>query len=326
MDSAENKLPLKNYGLARLFSYITLVCFIIMFFLPIIRIESEDDGIKAIASISPYQLIMGDIYTIPKIVFLDKEDESELLEALIRESIGSVEMIDSMFPGLRKAYPDGEYISLIRWIMLGLGIFIGFISALSMSAIQKRFGRTSKNNSAGSMSMDNLTYITLTYCQLPTVLEFLKGFLFCVMMIPVVVLEFASFSYSLTKNESEWGINLVFTIAMAVILIGLNNGIVSKLILGKDCKKIKFEGARYGAPIISTFSSDMKAIKCIFSSSQPFFDDPVTVRTFAEDAQAHASVVAVDCEDALYKYKKLLDDGLITQEDYEKKKNEILFR
>lgn len=324
MDGTENKLSLKNYGLARLFSYLTLVCMIVMLFIPIIRIEtvSEDDGIKAVVSISPYQFIMGATDKKADIVFLDEEDESTFMEELIRESLGTVEVIGALCPVLKDSFKEEEYIQVFRIVTLVLSVLIAWITVGAISVTRGQLNQPPANE--GALRLNNSIYITQTYCSLPKILEFLKTFLSMLILIPIYALGGFNIFSLIAEGESEWNMNLGLTIASIVILFVLENAIISKIVFAKDCMKIKSSSARYAAPLIPTFSSDIKAIQGVFSPTAPSFDAPSSVTVTVDDTAPSVSVPSGDQEDHLYKYKKLLDDGLITQEDYEKKKNEIL--
>ena len=69
MGNNSEKLSQKSYAMIRLFRYITFALIIIMLFLPIIRIQTTDDrlGLKATASVSPFQVLIGDTYVEAKI-------------------------------------------------------------------------------------------------------------------------------------------------------------------------------------------------------------------------------------------------------------------
>ena len=109
-------------------------------------------------------------------------------------------------------------------------------------------------------------------------------------------------------GDFEWSFQFILPIIITIILIVLINGGVLSIVCAKDHALIRSGGLRFEESYeFPTVASDMKAIGLVFRGK---FDNS----TGSEEAKI----------EALQKYKALLDQGIITEQEYSKKKDDLL--
>lgn len=154
-------------------------------------------------------------------------------------------------------------------------------------------------------------YIARVYDTFPKLFEFLEKFLigtmftaysfFCIM----AIIETTG---TLSADEFDWTFHFVYPILISVLLIFFSNSGITSIVCSKDYRAIRSEGARFDESYeFPTIASDIQAISSLFHGNQ-------SQTVASEDAKI----------EALQKYKALLDQGVITKQEYEAKKAELL--
>lgn len=305
MGNNSEKLSQKSYAMIRLFRYITFALIIIMLFLPIIRIQTTDDrlGLKATASVSPFQVLIGDTYVEAKIELENGDKESnEMLNGLIGSNVIKVNVIHELFDFNGGTNLRDSVITVLKIGSIVGGAIIALISMVASNSLSKRLADAPTDQN--EITIQNDTYILHVFTGLPKIFELIETFILVNTIFPLMILGLFNVVGVMTLEiDMAWQMDIVWTVIMFIIPLLLKKAIITKIIFTKERKTIQLYNARYNAPHTHTFSSDMNAIAGIFGAQKP-----------TESTE----------ESELYKYKKLLDDGIITQEEYEQKKKELL--
>ena len=303
MENNGEKLSQKSYSIIRLLKYIAFVCLIAMMFLPIIRIESVDEqmDMKATASISPFQLLIGDTVTEAKIDAGDEELDG-FLNGLIGSEARKVDVVKEAFNFSGDDDFAETLVKIVRISLIAFGVLMGLLSIGSSNTLAKRLTMVPTN--ANEVIIQDHAYITQVFTGFPKIFEVIETFVVLNIGFSLMFIGMFNVAVSMVSElEMEWRIDIWWTVIAFVISVLLKNATITKIIFSKERKKIELYSARYDAPYAHTLSSDFLAISSIWNTQKP------TEKTE---------------ESELYKYKKLLDDGIITQEEYEQKKKEIL--
>ena len=105
---------------------------------------------------------------------------------------------------------------------------------------------------------------------------------------------------------------MILPIIALILPILMINGVITHIFASKDINEIKINGARFdGAPECPTVTSDLTAIASLFNIR-------ISQKKSAIETTVDSSI------DTLKKYKELADAGIITEEEYQQKKKEIL--
>lgn len=305
MRNNSEKLSPKIYSTVRLLRYIAFVCMIIIFFMPIIRIQTVDEkiGMKATAGISPFQLLMGDTVTEAKVEFIDGDKESnEMLNSLMGSEAREVDVLHQLIKFIDDDATIEIMVKMLRIFGVVFGVIAGVASIGAASMASKRL--TLQPTNENEVLIYNNIYISRVFAGLPKLFEVIENIIFMNILLPMIFLGMFNIS-ALIMNEGnvEWQINIWVSVLVIVVAGLLKNASITKIIFTQERNKIQLYSARYNAPYTPTLSSDLSAISSIFGVWKP-----------SENTE----------ESELYKYKKLLDDGIITQEEYDQKKKELL--
>ena len=108
--------------------------------------------------------------------------------------------------------------------------------------------------------------------------------------------------------KTDWSFDILSPIFVVIIMILLVNGAIIHIVCAKDIAAIRTTGLRFEESYeLPTISSDIKVIGSLFN------------KDFSKAPNSEDSKI-----EALQKYKALFDQGIITEEEFTKKKDEIL--
>lgn len=313
-------LSQKRYAVARFTKYVQLLLIILILFLPTLHFTSESKELQmeVSSSVSVFQYIIGDTETQVQIKETGKTSAENSLIGVLLQNI-SVDVP-------RELFADNE--SLFVGFRVGpilVGLIIGLVSAFSSGTLSNTTNaltstrtmirqiqnaqQTTQNPAQTHLS--NQMYITRVYNTLPKFFNFLEKFLFGTIFVTYFMfctIAVAQMVGAIDTVDFEWTFHLVYPIIVLIILIFLVNGGVIHIVCSKDFYIIRSTGARleeyYEHP---TIFSDIKTISSLFQPNQ-------TKSLVSEEAKI----------EALQKYKSLLDQGVITEEEYATKKAELL--
>lgn len=302
-NSEKQILSVKRYGIARLIRYISFIVIVLMFFMPILSITDTETvfgtKVTARASISPFQFIIGNTVTTPKISVSGNSNAQELLNSFS----SYIDVLDEIDPS-----NNDEMLMFFRLAPLIIGIVTFFAEIFSIRMTNNMLYQESKKSQQNYILI-NRFYIKNAIASLPKILSALESMFFG--MILSSGLFFGCIAYvGHNNNKTDFSLDIVRLLIFIVIYFILTSGAVCKIICSKDIKLIERENLRYeNIDDKATISSDLQAIKGIFGVNN----------TVSANAEATAGNI-----DDLYKYKKLLDDGIISEEEFQEKKNELL--
>ncbi len=298
--SSQNfSLSQKRYAIARLVKYIQLFLMFILLFVPIFGIYSEgkleDTEIKASASVSAFQVLIGDTDSSASI-FIDDSDSDSVFSTM------SIDVVGEAFSD----FPE-EMIIFARVAMIVIAILVACLSAFTTRSNQ--FSKGSSKDRA-QQEISNQMYVTRVYDTFPVFFELIEKFISIVLFINCFI--FCSVGFFFAEENGIWRIDVIAPLIFGIITICLINGFVTHIICSKDINEIKANGQRFEEPYdCPTIASDIKAISGLFGLQ-------TTSKSSSEQVN-EAKIV-----EALQQYKTLLDSGVITQEEYQKKKDELL--
>ena len=287
-------LSKKRYAIARVINYIQLLIFILILFLPTVSFTSHSEkySIGATSSISVFQFLIGDTAT-P----LHIDGGSSFLESLAGNI--SVDVPREML--------GAELLGGFRVAVLVMGLFVGLISSLSNKMNSKILARNEGNSMRANLA-DHM-YVTQVYTSLPKILSFFQNFIFAVTL--GTYMFFFSGKIAMSKMDppkTDWSFDILSPIFVVIIMILLVNGAIIHIVCAKDIAAIRTTGLRFEESYeLPTISSDIKVIGSLFN------------KDFSKAPNSEDSKI-----EALQKYKALFDQGIITEEEFTKKKDEIL--
>ncbi len=302
-------LSKKRYGAARLILYLQLILIIVLLFIPSltfkttfdpsnayseIRHESSnpENEITAKTSVSIFQFFIGK--TESELKFSGENDTGvKFMNALSKYS--TVDVIDDMLPM--------EELKLgMKIIIIFAGFFVPIMTQVSMKKATKIIELRSDIEAKGFFA--NNTYAKKVYYNLPQALEFIKNLLLSTILFTYLIIFFASIGAKMSDAGSDWTFNLWIPAIITVFLIFILNNTIIKSICSKEVDKI----LKYGARFDEKLSSDIAAIGYLFGGNG-------SVNT----AKNEQSTI-----ETLKSYKDLLDQGIITEEEFAEKKSELL--
>lgn len=202
----------------------------------------------------------------------------------------------------------GDFYS--QWITICriAGIMLGFLIALTSFLTGKSNVKRHKKafNTAGEQALSNQMYITYVYRTLPREINALQTFLF--MMFEMASVGSIIFTFN-PDDPSSYMLSFLVILPLIIGGILVRNPIAS-LVCAKDIRLINEESVRFNNEKFAspTITSDFHAIGMLFGAS--------------ENSSSTQNVT--DVTEALREYKKLLDDGIITEEEFQAKKAELL--
>lgn len=313
-------LSQKRYAIARCIKYVQLLLMILILFLPTLHFTSESKELRmeVSSSVSVFQYLIGDTATEIQIKETGKTGtENSFIGALLQNISVDVP---------RELFADNESLFVgFRIAPILVGLIIGLVCAFSSRTLsnttnaltstramirQIQNAQQTTQNPAQT-HLNNQMYITRVYNTLPRFFDFLEKFLFGTIFVTYFMfctIAVAQMVGAIDTVDFEWTFHLVYPIIALIILIFFVNGGVIHIVCSKDFYIIRSTGARledcYEHP---TIFSDIKAISSLFQPNQ-------TKSFISEEAKI----------EVLQKYKSLLDQGVITKEEYEAKKAELL--
>lgn len=301
MNSKETAtLSKKRYAIARCIVYIQLLVFILVLFLPTINFSShsEEFGMEAKAGISVFQFLTGNTATQIHINGTKStEGDSTLLGSLLENY--SVDLPKELF--------GEELLMGFRLGALFIGLIVGLVSSLANRANSKTLVRDEKRSTRAHLA--DQMYITNVYLGLPKILNFIQTFIFgatfFTYFILFVITQASNSSY---PGRFEWDFNAAYPIFVLILMIALINGVIVYIVCAKDISAIRTGGLRFEESYeFPTISSDIKVISSLL----------------AKDTSSAMNTEQTKIE-TLERYKTLLDQGILTEEEFNHKKNEIL--
>lgn len=292
----QTTLSQKRYAIARITTYLSLIIIIVVLFLPIIEIYAEEDGMRASASISMWELITDNTEKELNIKIDDDSESSELLTSIFKPH--TVNVAEEMMSSRVYRY--------VKIMIIGTCILEAVLVIPTNISKSKKIIKEGKT--PAELQFQNQLYITRVYHTLPTPFEIIRTF---ISILNITILSYAlimSFVIPISDLSVNFQINHVPLIITFILSIVLNNGLLATIICASDIGNIKDNNARFDEPYENpTIVSDYLAIAALFTNKQPVNKIPTN-----------------DSTDELYKYKKLLDDGIITEEEFQAKKVEII--
>ena len=281
-------LSKKRYRIARLIKYIQLLLLVVLLFLPTLQFQLSErlfSDTQVKSRFSVFQFLIGDTET--NIEILRESDSEEVLASV------KVDVAAKIF-GDETASLIGRFV-----IMIGVGISWGVLSMFVTDSIFI-FGK--KNNPKSQVKLDR-EYIAFEYELLPRAFSFLEKFIMGVIFAThMLFLPFALIP------KYTWRCNIFWPALVIVLIIFMNECILTKIICAKDIRAIKQYGARFDETYERpTIASDMREIGALFAGK----------RTTAETKEP-------DAIEMLQRYKSLLDSGVITEEEFAEKKKTLL--
>lgn len=109
-----------------------------------------------------------------------------------------------------------------------------------------------------------------------------------------------------------------------MLLILFTNGGITHVVAAKDINEIKANGLRFEeAYEFPSIASDMQAMRRLFGASSK--EKQAAAATTSESVP-QATIDEATAIDLLQKYKSLLDAGVISEQEYQEKKEELLKR
>ena len=316
---ANTGLSQKRYAIARLIKYIQFILIVLIFFLPTLHFtsDSKELDMEIASSISVFQYLTGDTATEIQIKGNQNKDlENSLLGTLLQNISVDVP---------RELFIDETFFVGMRVGVLLVGLIIGLVSTFSTGTFSnttnaltstKAMIRQIQNANQTSETplqthLNNQMYITRVYNSFPKFFEFLEKclfgtifttyFIFCTLII-------AQTTGAIDTVDFDWTFHFVYPIIVLILLIFFINGGIIHIVCSKDIYAIRSEGARFDESYeFPTIASDIQAISSLFHGNR-------SQTVASEDAKI----------EALQKYKALLDQGVITKQEYEAKKAELL--
>ncbi len=311
-------LSQKRYAIARCIKYVQLLLIVLIFFLPTLHFTEESKELKmeASSSFSVFQYIIGDTETKVQLK-ADGEEVSEdsLLNIFLKTN--TVDIPYDLFDGEKGLIIGFQLAPLIVGLMIGFWATVRTGSLSFVEDWNRRLEKASMSSTEiDQESKDKLksvfvdqTYITHVYNSFPKMFEFLEKFLTGIIFATYVLFGFVVILQETDGISSfDWRLQLVYPIIVLILLlVFINNGVINA-VCSKDIRLIRSTGARFEESYqYPTIASDIKAITSLFQSVQ-------AMGLVSENTRI----------ETLKKYKDFLDQGVITQEEFDTKKAELL--
>lgn len=291
-------LQKKSYAVNRIVRYITLLYVVCLFFLPLISISEEKEGLIATVNVSPFQLLTDTAIENVSIRATDGSDVNGFLGA-IAEKI-TVNVVDEVF-----GFSGMVYIVYRVCIVLLCGVGALFVCT-DDKRTEKMYIQAQQSTASDDQRLKSSIYLSI-YSALPHPFDGIKFFFSALVYVTVF-----SFYFILVLIGGEVGSNYTANYLPVIIAVIINWSLsfIAGRFCAKDMKAIRDDvlaGKVFDKPYVRpTLTSDMMTIKCLFVGSET-----------PKEKQA-------DITEELYQYKKLLDDGIITEEEFQAKKEDIL--
>ncbi len=280
----------KRDAMARTLLYIFLIIIVTSVFLPIISVSSTkyiyDAEVTSVASISPFQFLIGNTEVDIKV----KVSDNDLASGFFSEIAGTIDVAKEIFG----ADESSGRIALIT-LMAFISIF-SLLSSILLPEIKKspRYieRRMAMNLSNKSVMFENIENL---YFYLPKLLLLIQLSSLAILVYPFVMM---------VLNKTSDVKFIPYIIVLTVILACFVAMLVLSLKDKKNCTENKDCIELYINPSII---SDLRLISSLFLPTK-----------------ANTSTSEYQTIDALKKYKELLDSGIITEEEFNAKKQELL--
>lgn len=313
-------LSQKRYAIARCIKYVQLLLIVLIFFLPTLQFTDKSKELKmeVSSSFSVFQYLIGDTATEIQIKGNgNKNSENSLLGALLQNV--SVDVPRELFAN------DEELFFGFRIGPVLVGLIVGFVCAFASGSLNNttnaftttkaliRQIQSAQNSKSTPIQthLNNQMYITRVYHTFPKLFEFLEKFLFGTILTTYFLfctIVIAQKTGAISSINFDWNFHIVYPIILTILMIFFINGGITSVVCSKDFQAIRSEGIRFDNDWEHpTIASDIKAIASLFQSKQ-------ALPSLSEDAKI----------EILQKYKSLLDAGIISEQEYEAKKAELL--
>ena len=296
----------KKLALARLMRYIGFICIIVMFFLPIFRMESTEKlfghELTLVAHMSPYQFLRGETTIIPEFVLPANSDEKAFMDALVEWTEYEIDFIEEW----TDIPSDDDLFVFIRYSSIAAGVFMALVALAANSYNMKAFN--TKTTQGWDSELNNHMYIISVYVNLPKLLTAIECFFYGNVLFESFFLGIFG-AVARFDSLADWRINWFFLLGCLIFVVMGINGVFQKLICAKDINTINMTNARFDNPrvLIPKISSDLAIMASLFTNSD----------------KGKSNFADGDIE-TLQKYKKMLDEGIITEEEFKAKKKELL--
>ena len=316
-------LSQKRYAIARCIKYAQLFLIILIFFLPTVRFtyKAETSRLEASSGFSVFQFIIGETETKIHLKADGRKISKDSLEGSLIGNLLETQIVDipyDLFRGQKWAIWAFQILAIID------GLITGFRATANTGSLsfaktyhhrpQKSSENAKNNNSKEKINLNFIicdqTYITHVYNSLPKGLEFLEKFLMGTIFATYITFGMAMLLPDTFNSSSGWTLQPIYPIIILILFFTfMRNGIIGA-VCSKDIRLIRSTRARFQEDYhCPTIASDIKTISTLFQSFST-----------AEFASENARI------QMLQKYKTLFDQGVITKEEYEAKKAELLNR
>lgn len=305
-------LSKKRYAVARIVKYLQVILIIALIFIPILKITSVEETktsvLSAEASISVYQFLTDQADATAKISYGNNSEANEFLNDLMKVEVNVTE---EAFNGL----PDAE--NIYSFVKVGILVFafsVGFLSLLGSRA---------------AYADPHKTYIYGVYDSLPKFFAFFETTGTILLTTTVIAFNAIGYVNAFSNDNIEWKVDFIPSVVAVVVVLLLINGAITHIICAKDIREIRTNNQKFNEPYeIASFANDLKAIGELFganvsyNTSGQYQSTPNS--TISENKITEQEISEDKIIELLQKYKLLFDSGVITKEEYQQKKDEIL--
>ncbi|MBQ8345186.1 MAG: SHOCT domain-containing protein [Clostridia bacterium] len=271
------------------------------------------------ANISPIQFLFG--FTNANVVVLNG-DFGDLFESFFGGTTVNLDSVTFGGVGSYEIYLFWRiFIHLLAWIMVLGMAFSSLNQEKRTKKMIERIRLKEQGLDAGYFS--RIEYVERHYVNLKKGWAFVEGALTGAVLAANLMYACA-FPLGLFFSSSGFTWNWIFSLFSFLVVFFLINGSIQKTICREDIRKIKQEGAviegleeDLPTPTGNSEPSTERFTRIVYNSDA--VTQPPKPAGPSESAREEEERIAL-----LQKYKKLLDEGVITEEEFQAKKNDLL--
>ena len=203
-----------------------------------------------------------------------------------------------------------------------------FVLSFTIIRLSLCFGRMSaKRQSENKFTQEgkNMEYARFLYSELPLFFSLIHSIVWSAILGGTVLFTYDAY-IECEKNFKVF-FNYVNVIPIVVIIVSylIVFSIVSRI--WQNDYAVVLKGERLKNNFLPSFETDLQAIGYLFGGEEPDFfqlENAKVSKQAKEKLGKKEKEQPTDDLDMLYRYKKLFDDGIITEEEYQEKKKEIM--
>ncbi|MBE6601729.1 MAG: hypothetical protein E7637_04390 [Ruminococcaceae bacterium] len=203
-----------------------------------------------------------------------------------------------------------------------------FVLSFTIIRLSLCFGRMSaKKQSENKFTQEgkNMEYARFLYSELPLFFSLIHSVVWSAILGGTVLFTYDA--YIECEKNFEVFFNYVNVIPIVVIIVSylIVFSIVSRI--WQNDYLVVSKGERLKNNFLPSFETDLQAIGYLFGGEElDFFQfkNAKGAKQEKKELGKKEKEQPTDDLDMLYRYKKLLDDGIITEEEYQEKKKEIM--